>query len=157
VAIHTPGHTIDHLCLYDPEEGVLLSGDHILPTITPHIAGHSGDASDPLQDFFDSLDRCAALEDLTLALPAHGHPFTDVAGRVDDIKAHHGERLGKLRAAAASHGEATVEELSHAIFHPRAWGAMADSETYAHLEHLRLNGEVTCRRLDGLLHYTLVG
>ena len=42
LAIHTPGHTLDHLCLYDPEHGVLLSGDHVLPSITPHIAG-SGD------------------------------------------------------------------------------------------------------------------
>ncbi len=39
VSIHTPGHTIDHLCLYDPEHGVLLSGDHVLPSITPHISG----------------------------------------------------------------------------------------------------------------------
>ncbi|MEZ5269609.1 MAG: MBL fold metallo-hydrolase [Microthrixaceae bacterium] len=38
-AIHTPGHTGDHLCLWDPESGVLLSGDHVLPTITPHISG----------------------------------------------------------------------------------------------------------------------
>ena len=37
--MHTPGHTADHLCLFDPAEGVLLSGDHVLPTITPHING----------------------------------------------------------------------------------------------------------------------
>ena len=34
-----PGHTEDHLCLFDPTEGVMLSGDHVLPTITPHIGG----------------------------------------------------------------------------------------------------------------------
>src|SRR5690606_12899548 len=39
VSVHTPGHTQDHLCLLDPAEGVLLSGDHVLPTITPHIGG----------------------------------------------------------------------------------------------------------------------
>ena len=38
-AVHTPGHTLDHLCLHDPESGLLLSGDHVLPTITPHISG----------------------------------------------------------------------------------------------------------------------
>ena len=44
-AVHTPGHTLDHLCLYDPENGVLLSGDHVLPSITPHISGSGqGDA-----------------------------------------------------------------------------------------------------------------
>ncbi len=39
VAMHTPGHTYDHLCLYDPEFGVVLTGDHVLPSITPHISG----------------------------------------------------------------------------------------------------------------------
>ena len=39
VAVYTPGHTHDHLCMWSPEDGVLLSGDHVLPTITPHIAG----------------------------------------------------------------------------------------------------------------------
>ena len=47
VGVYTPGHTNDHLCLFDPEEGVLLSGDHVLPTITPHISGLI--EGDPLQ------------------------------------------------------------------------------------------------------------
>ena len=49
-SIHTPGHAIDHLCLWDPEEGV-LSGDHVLPAITL-IAG-STQVVDPLATFFD--------------------------------------------------------------------------------------------------------
>ena len=53
VALHTPGHTGDHLCLYDPEHGAVFSGDHVLPTITPHIAGRT-DTDDSLAEFFDS-------------------------------------------------------------------------------------------------------
>ena len=41
VSVHTPGHTEDHLCLWDPNDGVMISGDHVLPTITPHISGLS--------------------------------------------------------------------------------------------------------------------
>ena len=156
LAVHTPGHTTDHLCLFDPTGGTLLAGDHVLPTITPHIAGHSGDSSDPLADFFTSLDKVAALPGIRQVLPAHGHPFTDLPGRVEDIKRHHEQRLGILREAAAGLGEATVEALSHELFRPQAWGAMAESETYAHLEHLRLSGEVTCRRVDGVLRYKLI-
>ncbi|HZX53139.1 MAG TPA: MBL fold metallo-hydrolase, partial [Ilumatobacteraceae bacterium] len=35
IAVHTPGHTHDHLCLFDPTDGCMLCGDHVLPTITP--------------------------------------------------------------------------------------------------------------------------
>ena len=56
-----------------------------------------------------------------------------------DIKRHHEERLERLRSASVELGRAaTVTELSQRLFNPRAWGPMADSETYAHLEHLRL-------------------
>ena len=139
-AVHTPGHTLDHLCLHDPEGGLLLSGDHVLPTITPHIAG-MGAGRDPLKGFVDSLDKVAALPDVKRVLPAHGHPFDDVAKRCDEIKEHHEERIDKLREVSASIGPASVTELSHHLFRKARWGYMAESETYAHLEHLRLAGE----------------
>jgi glyoxylase-like metal-dependent hydrolase (beta-lactamase superfamily II) len=155
VAVHTPGHTPDHLCLFDPAEGVLLSGDHVLPTITPHISGLTPGA-DPLQSFFDSLDRMHTLDGARMVLPAHGHPFTDLSNRVDAIKAHHAERLDRLRTASIDLGRpATVPELSTFLFSPRAQGPMADSETFAHLEHLRRLGQAT-RLEDGPeFHYVI--
>ena len=54
IAVHTPGHTNDHLCLWDPVHGIMFSGDHVLPTITPHIGGISPE-KDPLAKFFESL------------------------------------------------------------------------------------------------------
>ena len=133
--IHTPGHTLDHLCLYDPENGVLLSGDHVLPSITPHISGsNQGDA---LRSYLATLDLVSALPGVSLGLPAHGHPFDDVPGRVDAIKEHHYERMEKLRAASLAIGPASVVDLSHELFPERHWGVMAESETFAHLEHLR--------------------
>ncbi len=99
LAIHTPGHTLDHLCLYDPENGILLSGDHVLPSITPHIAG-SGQG-DALHSYLATLDLVAGLDGVKLGLPAHGHPFDDVPGHVDAIKEHHYERMEKLRERVA--------------------------------------------------------
>jgi glyoxylase-like metal-dependent hydrolase (beta-lactamase superfamily II) len=154
-AVHTPGHTIDHLCLWDPTEGVLLSGDHVLPTITPHIAG-STDLEDPLAAFFESLARVGAFEGVKVCLPAHGHPFIDLRGRTDSIRHHHVERLDVLRAAAAGLGAAPVEAYMKELFSERAWGDMAASETFAHLEHLRVIGEAdSSRDRDGLLRYRL--
>ena len=139
--IHTPGHTGDHICLHDPESGVLLAGDHVLPTITPHIGG-IGSSPDPLASFFYSLDRVAEIQDVGQVLPAHGHPFEDLAGRAGAIKRHHEERLGKVRSISAELGvPANVQAFSQRLFKPRSWGAMAESETYAHLEHLRMKGD----------------
>lgn len=151
-AIHTPGHTLDHLCLHDPEGGLLFTGDHVLPTITPHISG-LGSGRDPLTAFFDSLDRVAALPDVRQVLPAHGHPFTDVADRTEAIKRHHAERLEKLQQACAALGPSTVETLSHELFRQARWGPMAESETYAHLEHLRLAGLAEAHAENGKLVY----
>lgn len=137
--LHTPGHTLDHICLHDPEGGLLLSGDHVLPTITPHIAG-LGSGPDPLNAFKASLARIATIEHVHTVLPAHGHPFADLAGRCRAIEAHHAERLARLQDISQNLGPATVIELSHELFRPAVWGGMAESETYAHLEHLRLLG-----------------
>jgi len=155
VSLHTPGHTNDHLCLFDPAGGIVLSGDHVLPTITPHISGLVAGV-DPLNAFFGSLDKVAALDGVTLALPAHGLPFTDLAGRAKEIRDHHEERLETLRAAAREMGDGSVEDYSHQLFKARSWGQMAESETYAHLEHLREAGEVTSHDAGGTLRYSLV-
>ena len=145
-AVHTPGHTLDHLCLWDPERGTLISGDHILPTITPHISG-IGTGRDSLGSFFTSLDTCAALPNVKRVLPAHGQPFDDVVTRVTEIKDHHAERLRVLARVSQAVGETTVTEFSHYLFRQERWGSMAESETYAHLQHLFHSGHAD-RRVD---------
>jgi len=152
---HTPGHTNDHICLHSAEEELFLSGDHVLPTITPHISGLSLER-DPLAAFFRSLDLVAATPHVGRVLPAHGHPFTDLAQRCEAIKRHHDERLAKVRSIARELGPTTVRAFSQRLFRQRSWGPMAESETYAHLEHLRLLGDAEVRRTPtGELLYTL--
>ncbi len=154
-AVHTPGHTTDHLCLWDPTDGVLLSGDHVLPTITPHIAG-STDLADPLASFFRSLERVSEFDGLTAALPAHGHPFTALRERTEHIRQHHEDRLQLLRDSADDHFDGPVEAWMKVLFKERSWGEMAASETFAHLEHLRVAGEATVRTdPEGLLRFTV--
>jgi glyoxylase-like metal-dependent hydrolase (beta-lactamase superfamily II) len=139
--VHTPGHTADHFCLHDPAEGIFVAGDHVLPTITPHISGISS-SPDPLSSFFYSLDRVAEIHGVERVLPAHGHPFDDLGARTEAIKRHHHERLAKVKAISREFGRpASVEQFSRRLFAPRSWGSMAESETYAHLEHLRIAGE----------------
>jgi len=150
--VHTPGHTEDHICLHDPAEGLFLAGDHVLPTITPHISGLNHTTLDPLADFFESLDRVAEIAHVQQVLPAHGHPFEDLAARCEAIKLHHHDRLEKVKSIARDLGPSTVEAFTRRLFKQRSWGPMADSETYAHLEHLRILGDAE-RSSDGNGHY----
>ena len=155
VAVHTPGHTVDHLCLLDPAEGIFISGDHVLPTITPHISGLVN-APDPLKLYFDSLQRMQTIEGVLTVLPAHGLVFNDLHQRAADIQAHHHERLELLRLAGPDLGEASVGDYSQRLFKPTSWGPMADSETYAHLEHLVCLGQASRHNPPaGALRYRL--
>lgn len=154
VSVYTPGHTPDHLCLLDPDNGVLISGDHVLPTITPHISG-MGATVDPLADFFESLDRMRSFESVKTVLPAHGLVFDDLPGRALAIRHHHEERLTILQEASDEIGNGTVNDYMKALFKERSWGSMAESETYAHLEHLRLLGDASVSIDDRQLRYEL--
>jgi hypothetical protein len=64
------------------------------------------------------------------------------------IKEHHEERMEQLAAASVAVGPATVQALSHEIFPRKHWGVMAESETFAHLEHLVREGRAE-RWTDG--------
>jgi len=156
-AVFTPGHTNDHLCLLDPTEGIFVSGDHLLPTITPHISGLTTQRR-PLGDFFGSLERMHSFEGVKTVLPAHGFEFHDLPGRSDEIVEHHHGRLATLTRAAAEapENELTVPQYSQHLFRPHAWGVMADSETFAHLEYLRQTGKATARPVDGELRYRII-
>jgi hypothetical protein len=118
-------------------------------------AAHLGISSsrDPLASFFYSLDRVAEINGIKHALPANGHPFTDLKARTEAIKRHHFERLEKIREISRELGPASVEDISKKLFKPRSWGSMAESETYAHLEHLRLAGQAESRREGEKLIY----
>jgi glyoxylase-like metal-dependent hydrolase (beta-lactamase superfamily II) len=139
----TPGHAPGHLCLYRERDGVLIAGDHLLPAVTPNI--HlTTEMPDAVADYLASLRRVAAL-DVSLVLPAHGEPFPDAAARAHELIAHHERRLTALESLLAGGGQADTAELAERLFrnvgHP-ADRLLAEMETYAHLEHLRLRGRV---------------
>ena len=152
--IHTPGHADDHICLWNADRGVLFSGDHVLPTITPHISGFS-DLENPLGAFFASLERVGELDGATLVLPAHGDPFSDLTGRANAIHQHHLGRLERVREIGREIGEQSVDAYMQVLFRERSWGSMAASETYAHLEWLRKNGEASREEVSGWLRYKI--
>lgn len=89
--IATPGHTAGHLCLYEPQHGLLFLGDHVLFHMSP-TAFAGGNA---LAAYFDSLAKVAAL-DVRLPFPAHGPVDSTLADRASDLRSHHEGRLAYI-------------------------------------------------------------
>ena len=141
--VHTPGHARSHLCLWSETDGLLISGDHLLGAITPHVdAGEAGE--DPLGDYLDSLARVEKLEP-RLVLPGHGRPFEEGADRARATARHHERRLGAI-LQVLRHRPASLGEVADQIFGSPLLELdrrLALSEALAHLDHLERSGEVS--------------
>ena len=145
---HTPGHTPGHLCLR--VDGRLLTGDHLLKTISSHVGlyGFEDPSGDPLGDFFSSLRLLTGAEP-TEVLPAHRARFTGVDDRVAELLDHHEERLADIKEKLAG-GPLTPWALCRVMHWNRPWDELprmmlraALAETMAHVRHLELLGVVT--------------
>jgi glyoxylase-like metal-dependent hydrolase (beta-lactamase superfamily II) len=142
-AVWTPGHTPGHLCFYDERQDVLLTGDHVLPRITPHIGLPPGSQGDPLGDYQDSL-RALARYNPAEVLPAHEYRFADLGARLEMLLRHHRTRLAEIEHAVAADPGLSTWDVSAVLTWSRGWdqtlgGARqsAVSETWAHLLHLQ--------------------
>ena len=91
------GHAPEHACLYCEELNVLISGDQILPKITPHIGVYPPEPdANPLQEYLDSLATYRKLPADAFVLPAHNEPFRGLHARLDYLQSHHQDRLTVL-------------------------------------------------------------
>ncbi|MEV6850233.1 MBL fold metallo-hydrolase [Actinoplanes sp. NPDC051411] len=145
-AIWTPGHTPGHLCLHDAAAGALLTGDHLLPRITPNIAAKDDTDGDPLGDYLTSLAKFTAFQ-AEEALPAHEYRFRLLDVRAKAVADHHEARSAEVIAAAANLDFPTAWLIAGALTWSRGWASlngflrrMALGETIAHLNHLTAVG-----------------
>ncbi len=158
--IWTPGHSPGHICLYEPSLKVLISGDHLLPTITPHVAQFM-EEMDPLRDYLESLEKTGNIE-VEVVLPAHEEVFTDHYERIQQLREHHKRRLkevlfelkaGSLTAyMLASRVQWNVKHKSWDEF-PLFQKYLALGETLAHLKVLEQKGRVKRTELNQLIFY----
>ena len=111
VAIWTPGHTPGHLCLHDAAAGVLLTGDHLLPRISPNISVLSARDADPLSDYLASLDRTGSFG-ADEALPAHEYRFRGLGVRSAALIAHHQDRSTAILQVIGRLGQPTAWDIA---------------------------------------------
>jgi glyoxylase-like metal-dependent hydrolase (beta-lactamase superfamily II) len=137
----TPGHAPSHICLYQPERRILISGDHVLGRIS--LFYDYGYTDDPVGEFLRSLDIVDPL-DARLALSGHGKPFVDVHGHIEGNRALVAERLDAVLGAIESEPKTALEILPAVYSQPvdvrnATWFL---SETLSYLRHLQIQGQV---------------
>jgi glyoxylase-like metal-dependent hydrolase (beta-lactamase superfamily II) len=135
----TPGHAPSHVCLFQPERRLLISGDHLLGRIS--LFFDFGYSPDPVGEFLVSLGVVERLG-ARLCLPGHGRTFTDVRAHIDGNRELVAERLAKVRGAIA-HEPLTAFEIVPRIFSEELashGGPWLLSETLAMLTHLEALG-----------------
>ncbi|MFV9506341.1 MAG: MBL fold metallo-hydrolase [Oscillochloridaceae bacterium umkhey_bin13] len=152
-AIHAPGHSDAQLIFYDPDDQLVLCGDHVLSPITPHIGRWPNSEPDPLGRYLASLRELDALE-VRLALPGHKAPITRWRERLAELQAHHEIRLATMQAAIGS--VATAYAVAARVFPFERFTAheqrFAVAETIAHLDYLVLQGALQ-REESQAIHY----
>jgi glyoxylase-like metal-dependent hydrolase (beta-lactamase superfamily II) len=144
----TPGHSVGHVSLYDPEARVLVSGDHLLACITPNPVLEP-DVESPdgrrrsLVEYLASLDRFVRIDPL-LVLPGHGPRFRDVPTLTRSMRHHHDSRAGEILALVDRLGDATPYELSGEMFpNIEDFAVMLGvSEVLGHLDLLEDDGRI---------------
>jgi glyoxylase-like metal-dependent hydrolase (beta-lactamase superfamily II) len=148
-AVWTPGHTPGHLCLHDEAENLLLTGDHVLPRISPNIGLQPHAAEPPLAAYLRSLESMASF-DSAEALPAHEYRFIGLASRVRMLLAHHERRCDEVIEILRRRGPSSTWQVTTELTWSRGWAAVtgfmrraALAEAGAHLQHLADRGRIT--------------
>ena len=144
--VTTPGHSPGHICLVDEPHGLIFSGDHVLPRISPHIALELPGPANPLADYYDSLDLIG-FEDEMEVCPAHEYRFAGMQRRVAQLVKHNRARSAEVLQVMAEHQPETVWDIARHLTWSRGWDSLqsfslrlAVSETASHVVYLRSEG-----------------
>jgi glyoxylase-like metal-dependent hydrolase (beta-lactamase superfamily II) len=143
IAYETPGHAPSHVCLFQPERRLLISGDHLLGRISLYF--EFGYSPNPVGEFLSSLDVVERLG-ARLCLAGHGRTFTDVHTHIEGNRVLVGEHLARVQDALGD-GEATAFEVvtrvhGEALSQQNAHWLL--SQTLAYLTQLEALGSARC-------------
>jgi glyoxylase-like metal-dependent hydrolase (beta-lactamase superfamily II) len=151
------GHSPEHACLLNDEEGVLISGDQVLPRISSNVSINVSEPdANPLGEWLASIDRLLKLPDDLLVCPAHGEPFRGLHVRLCALRDEHLSRLDGLRNALRQKPLRVVDCFP--LLFNREIGdenrPLATGEAHAHLRYLEVAGQAKVSMKDGVRWYS---
>ena len=116
----TPGHTPGHICLVDADDGLIFTGDQVLPTIHPGLGLGGETATSPIADYLGSLERIAAYDDLQVC-PGHEYIFHGLAARSATTAEHHLRRSREVAERLRIDGDPTVWQVASELTWTAGW------------------------------------
>jgi glyoxylase-like metal-dependent hydrolase (beta-lactamase superfamily II) len=150
IALHTPGHSGDHLSFWLADDRVVFTGDLVLGKGSSMVTYPEGDVA----AYIRSLDRLIALEPRIL-FPGHWDPVTDAMGKLREYRAHRLEREAQV-LAEVSRGPGTARDLTRRVYGPEVGDellAAAEMTMRAHLQKLVDEGKVRTNVVGGQESY----
>jgi glyoxylase-like metal-dependent hydrolase (beta-lactamase superfamily II) len=147
--IETPGHTKGHMCLYEPNTKLFISGDHILNDITPVVSSWFN-AENPLDEYLVSLRKVYDL-DVNLVLPGHRSTFQNFKARIQELEHHHQVRANEVLSILERGKQNAFQVASQMSWDmnyeswtqfPSSQKWFAAGEALAHLEYLKGRQEI---------------
>lgn len=160
--IETPGHTPGHMCLYESNRKILISGDHILKEITPNIQCWHDDEN-PLKLYLRSLKRLRSF-DVGLILPGHRPLFENMESRISELLSHHEHRFNEIKNILDENPKTAFETASKMKWDIQApsWEEVpivqqwfATGEALSHLRYLEVQREIIRRSTDEIVKFEL--
>lgn len=144
--VTTPGHSPGHICLVDDSHGLIFSGDHVLPRISPHIPFEVPGPENPLADYYESLNLIG-FEDEMEVCPAHEYRFIGMRRRVNQLQRHNRDRSVEVLQVLAAYKPRTIWGIAQHLTWSRGWDSLhgfslrlALSETASHVVYLQSQG-----------------
>jgi glyoxylase-like metal-dependent hydrolase (beta-lactamase superfamily II) len=151
------GHSPEHACLWNEREGVLVSGDQVLPRISSNVSVNITEPdADPLGEWLESIDKLlATIPADVVTCPAHGEPFRGLHVRLMALRDEHRMRLYRLAEAIAEKPLRAVDTFPMLFNRPISGDnqGLATGEALAHLKRLEVEGRVRREDRDGVWWY----
>jgi len=140
-AIHTPGHVANHYCLLVEDEGLLITGDHIMSGSTVVIIPPSGD----MNDYIESLRRLLD-ENLQALAPGHGDLIADPRSEIEKLITHRLKREAIVVKALEQSGGGSLDALVKLAYAetPVSLHGVAKLSLEAHLLKLEHDQRAAC-------------
>ena len=137
--IETPGHSVDSICYYVEEDGVLFTGDTLLGVGTTTV----GD----LGPYRRSLQRLVDLPNLTVICPGHGPIVHDARDRLQMYIDHRRMREEQILQTLQAQGPLSSWDIMRTLYTDidKRLRRSADGNVRAHLTELAQAGRVRVR------------